>query len=39
MTNNSKNNNDIKKPSGRRNYITERNTKKWYQGTESAKGT
>jgi len=39
MTNNSRSNNDMEKPSSRRNYITRENTKEWYQETESTKGT
>jgi len=39
MTNNSKSNNNMEKPSSRRNHITRENTKEWYQGTGSTKGT
>ena len=39
ITNDSRNNNDIEKPSGRRNHIAGRNMKKWYQGTGSTKET
>jgi len=39
MINNSRSNNNIEKPSGRRNHITRENTKEWYQETESTKET
>jgi len=38
ITNNSRSNN-MEKPSSKRNYIARRNTKEWYQGTRSNKGT
>ena len=39
ITNNSRNNNDMEKLSGRRNYIARRNIKEWNQGTRSVKET
>ena len=38
-TNNGRSHNDTEKPSDRRNHITRGNTKEWYQGTGSTKGT